>query len=799
MYLSLSLKHGRMAKFYSLSFVLTFIIVITANAQNVGIGTSNPQEKLHVEGGIKIGFTTGTLAGSIRFNPATQSFEGRDSTNWAPLGGGGGQDNDWTVDGLNMYPDSSVTGNVGIGTVVPLTKLHVVATGTAVRAQGGNSTVPAIDAISLTGNALKAVTSADSIAAIYTYSEKGTALRAYSSSGALPAIWSVSDSSTAVAAKTNSGTFSALEVTNMDSAGYAMKVVNNEAIDQEGGNAAWFIGDLSLDGALRNTDSTLYGGSVAVNDGMTVGNIAGSSCIPNIQISESYDSTFNYALIFGSGGATWNHYPPMNTGGDSACRSITNFHFEVTIADQEGFELDFTARVRGEFIGSMYQPNANLNLVTPFPSYYPTGALDTFYYNSGNDFYISRWAWDQHYWDGQDPSGTNWYVKLEEHAGDGEYLLGYTGRVDYKWADSTESPTYAAFGEIRASGPIYANSNQLLGDLAEFFTVSSKIRKPEPGDLVAISKDDPQTFELTTSAYQSLLVGAISENPSVFLNTPEAGDPVALTGRVKVKVNMEGGKIVPGDPITSSSSQGIGMKANSDGMVLGYALEAFDGARTEDGKIWIILARGHMEKVNPANVKQIESSEVRGMQIAGSVKVLTEENSVFVPWDIEMKDRIPADVEFNDLFVELTPYGGNAQMFVKEVNADGIIIEIAEKTNSFKGFYYSTEIMTAIPEATDNAKPVVKEFSSQQERLSYAKELYKSRSEVLSAMQKRSGKSLKAIESMNYRQGKLYKANILEVWKSKTPELYTEWVDLGKELSSVIGNDQTFLRELRGN
>ncbi|GIV33511.1 MAG: hypothetical protein KatS3mg031_1046 [Chitinophagales bacterium] len=797
-----------MRKLYTL-IITFFIFTGLIHAQNVGIGTANPQEKLHVEGGIKIGFTTGTAPGSIRFNPATQKFEGRDSTSWNAFGFGGA--GAWIKDGINIYPDTNdvFSGNVGIGVVVPLTKLHVKANanGIAIRAEGGNTTVPAIDAISLIGHALKAVTQADSISAIYAYSQNGTAIRAYSSSGLLPALWVVSDSSYGIIAETQSDTLPALQAFNKDSAGFAAVFINKASIDTinnklklvEGGNAALFLGDADFRGALRNSDTTLYGGSVAVNDGMTVGNISGASCIPNTQVSGTYDSTFNYYLIFGTGAPTWNHFPSLNAGGADACRSITNFHFKVTMADAEGFPLSFTARVRGQFIGSVNVSNANLNLVSPFPPYYPNGALDTFYYNSSNDYYISRWAWDQHYWDGQDPNGTNWYVKLEEHAGDGDYLLAYSGRIDYKWADSTAAPIYAAFGEIRASGSIYANSNQLLGDLAEFFAVTGKSRKPEPGDLVAISKNNPQAFELTTEPYQPLLVGAISENPSVFLNTPEAGEPVALTGRVKVKVNMEGGRIMPGDPITSSSTQGVGMKANKGGMILGYALEAFDGSRTSQGKIWIMLARGHVEKVHPDIVHQVDNPELRGMRIAGAIKVKENESTVHIPWDTRLSGKIPADVEFNDLYIELTPFGGEARMIIKNVDATGVTVDIIQRNEGFKGFYYSTEILTAaLQRAEEQKNAAVKKFASSEEREAYAKELIEKQKQLLTALQNKSDISMQDLQKLrDPMQQKSVKQRALQIWKTQMPELFAQWEQVRKELDAVIAHDQTVLRDLR--
>lgn len=54
-------------------------------AQNVGIGTTNPIQKLEVVGAIKIATTTINTAGSIRYN--TGKFEGGDGISWKTLEG----------------------------------------------------------------------------------------------------------------------------------------------------------------------------------------------------------------------------------------------------------------------------------------------------------------------------------------------------------------------------------------------------------------------------------------------------------------------------------------------------------------------------------------------------------------------------------------------------------------------------------------------------------------------------------------------------------------------------------------
>jgi hypothetical protein len=59
----------------------------------------------------------------------------------------------------------------------------------------------------------------------------------------------------------------------------------------------------------------------------------------------------------------------------------------------------------------------------------------------------------------------------------------------------------------------------------------------------------------------------------------EAAYPVALKGRVPIRLSTENGPIVKGDRIALSSIPGIGMKATESDMIVGIALEDYDGER----------------------------------------------------------------------------------------------------------------------------------------------------------------------------------------------------------------------------
>src|SRR5690606_6208547 len=51
--------------------------------------------------------------------------------------------------------------------------------------------------------------------------------------------------------------------------------------------------------------------------------------------------------------------------------------------------------------------------------------------------------------------------------------------------------------------------------------------------------------------------------------------PVALSGRVPVKVNLENGPIKRGDYLTLSSTPGVAMKATESGQTIGVALQNY--------------------------------------------------------------------------------------------------------------------------------------------------------------------------------------------------------------------------------
>jgi len=98
----------------TIAFVIILFGINNSFAQQgVGIGANSnpPAEMLDVDGAIKIGTTTNTNTGTIRWNGT--NFQGYDGTQWVNFGGGA-DDGDWTFNGNNLNYNILGTGGAEI-------------------------------------------------------------------------------------------------------------------------------------------------------------------------------------------------------------------------------------------------------------------------------------------------------------------------------------------------------------------------------------------------------------------------------------------------------------------------------------------------------------------------------------------------------------------------------------------------------------------------------------------------------------------------------------------------------------
>ncbi len=130
---------------------------------------------------------------------------------------------------------------------------------------------------------------------------------------------------------------------------------------------------------------------------------------------------------------------------------------------------------------------------------------------------------------------------------------------------------------------------------------------PQPGDVLTVG-DSPTTVKDASAPDDPHLVGVVSTNPYETAGRDDGHSVVlALTGRVPVKVSLQNGPISPGDPLTSSSTPGVAMKATAPGNIIGTALEAYDGTQSTD-EITVQLHVGFDDPGNTSNGDQIQGS-----------------------------------------------------------------------------------------------------------------------------------------------------------------------------------------------
>ncbi|MFH0804491.1 MAG: hypothetical protein V1896_02730 [Candidatus Zambryskibacteria bacterium] len=140
-------------------------------------------------------------------------------------------------------------------------------------------------------------------------------------------------------------------------------------------------------------------------------------------------------------------------------------------------------------------------------------------------------------------------------------------------------------------------------DLAELYTTTDN--SLQPGDIISADKDNFEGVRKTTGRNDVGVLGVVSTNPASVIGPPVRSGkvvPIALSGRVPVKVNIEGGPISVGDRIALSSVPGVGKKASQFEDFVGIALENY----TEDSTsgmvlIFIDIQKGiDIEQVNNA-------------------------------------------------------------------------------------------------------------------------------------------------------------------------------------------------------
>jgi len=127
------------------------------------------------------------------------------------------------------------------------------------------------------------------------------------------------------------------------------------------------------------------------------------------------------------------------------------------------------------------------------------------------------------------------------------------------------------------------SSSAKYADVAEIYTTDQKY---DYGTVIVIGGEKEVTQ--STSANDHKVIGVVSENPALMMNSDHEGQFIALLGRVPCKVV---GKVGAGDLLVTSSTPGHACACDPDdlkpGIVIGKALEEKDSLLT--GTIEVLI------------------------------------------------------------------------------------------------------------------------------------------------------------------------------------------------------------------
>ncbi|MFC1522828.1 hypothetical protein ACFL6Y_10510, partial [Elusimicrobiota bacterium] len=182
--------------------------------------------------------------------------------------------------------------------------------------------------------------------------------------------------------------------------------------------------------------------------------------------------------------------------------------------------------------------------------------------------------------------------------GDSMFRSSVTMRVSNTLENAFVISTGTAVTEeilrVSTAGVLYAKGGATYGaDLAEMYPLQGEA---EPGDVLEFGKGSGFKVRVAKGTSANI-IGIVSTEPGMTIgwndmskNKLKGHVPVALSGRVPVKVTAENGPIRAGDYLAPSSKPGYAMKATKTGRVIGIALESFAAQGSiEEGKILVFV------------------------------------------------------------------------------------------------------------------------------------------------------------------------------------------------------------------
>jgi hypothetical protein len=318
-------------------------LFVGGSDHRVGVGTSSPDEKFHVVGHIKM--VDGTQASG---KVLTSDASGRGS--WQPTAAV--PDGDWTISGDDMYSD--VSGNVGIGTASPNSKLSIGGDGNALfGAYVNNSSTSggatglyaqmASPSVGVQGYAVRGNITVTGSGG-YHYGVRGDA---YSTTALLSSrTYGIYGRAGNATAGWNYGVYGNLSGSNDGAAICGVDNIGTAGLTSPiaGTYAGYFQGDVAVTNDIQ-VDGTITGGNSYISGSVGIGTSS-----PDYELDVSGDVGINEHIYHNADGNTYLRFTPDQIdlyAGDVQMITADETTQDVVVINKGGADVDF--RVKSVF------------------------------------------------------------------------------------------------------------------------------------------------------------------------------------------------------------------------------------------------------------------------------------------------------------------------------------------------------------------------------------------------------------------------------------------------------------------
>jgi hypothetical protein len=158
-------------------------------------------------------------------------------------------------------------------------------------------------------------------------------------------------------------------------------------------------------------------------------------------------------------------------------------------------------------------------------------------------------------------STTEYGVRAESGGKAALLALGFGSGTTNYGVEARSSSTHGVYADGATYGfytpdKIFAGAG--YSDIAEHMPAADDV---SAGDVVVIDPDHDERVIKSYRANDPTVAGVISTEPAMLIGKADSPSPLALAGRVPVKVSAENGPIQRGDLLTTAATPGHAMKA----------------------------------------------------------------------------------------------------------------------------------------------------------------------------------------------------------------------------------------------